>query len=64
MTKKVDIELLRNALQGMVDSFKPFTLKPLGAPGSAARAEQDAQRAAYSDAVYALERTRWPVWTK
>lgn len=45
---------LRAALRGMVDNFKPFTLKPMGAPGSAARLDQYSKQAAYTAAVAAL----------
>lgn len=47
-------ETLRVALWHMVDKFKPFTMKPIGAPGSIARAEQDEQIAAYRKAKEAL----------
>jgi hypothetical protein len=50
-------ETLRVALWHMVDKFKPFTMKPIGAPGSMARAEQDQQIAAYKRAVEALSLT-------
>lgn len=46
---------LRAALRDMVDNFKPFTLKPVGAPGSQARAEQDAQARAHAEEVAALQ---------
>ena len=52
--KEGEALLLRTALQGMVDSFKPFTLKPVGAPGSSARAEQDGQITAHAAAIEAL----------
>lgn len=42
------------ALQGMIDNFKPFTMKPVGAPNSQARADQDAQIAAHKAARSAL----------
>jgi len=53
------IARLEIALRGTVDNFKPFTLKPIGAPGSLARAEQDAQIAAHAAAVAALGDDRW-----
>lgn len=45
---------LRAALERHVAAFKPFTLKPVGAPGSTARADQDEQIAAHRQAVEAL----------
>lgn len=49
---------LRILLQEMVDNYRPFTLKPVGAPGSQARAEQDSQIAAHTKARALLERLR------
>jgi len=45
---------LRVALWHMVDCFKPFTMKPMGAPGSVARLEQEQQIAAHKRAKEAL----------
>jgi CO/xanthine dehydrogenase FAD-binding subunit len=45
---------LRTALQAMVDAFQPFRSKPMGAPNSDARLQQDAQIAAYDRAVALL----------
>ncbi|MBA2689990.1 MAG: hypothetical protein H0U63_04225 [Burkholderiales bacterium] len=47
-------DALTAALRAMVDHFKPFTMKPVGAEGSSARADQDAQIKAYSGAVAVL----------
>ncbi len=49
------IEKMRVALQGMVNHFKPFTLKPIGAPYSQARMDQDAQLAAHEEARALIE---------
>ena len=49
-----EIERLRTALQGMVGNFKPFTMKPVGAPNSSVRAEQDSQIKAHVAAVAVL----------
>jgi hypothetical protein len=49
-----EIERLRTALQGMVGNFKPFTMKPVGAPNSSVRAEQDSQIKAHAAAVAVL----------
>jgi hypothetical protein len=51
---EAEVELLRAALQGMFDNFKPFTLKPVGSPNSSARGDQEAQIEAYSKARSAL----------
>lgn len=45
---------LRAALPGLVDAFKPFTVKPMGGPGSAVRLDQEAQIKAHVDAVALL----------
>lgn len=44
----------RCALRAMVDAFKPFRSKPMGAPNSDARQEQEMQIAAYDYAVTVL----------
>lgn len=45
---------LRTALRGMVDNFRPFTVRPIGGEGSAARLDQEAQIKAHADAVALL----------
>ena len=45
---------LRDALRAMAATFKPFTSRPMGAPGSVAREEQEDQIAAYAAARTAL----------
>ena len=45
---------LLSALKDMVRCFQPFTSKPIGAPGSSARIEQDDQIAAYRSALAAI----------
>jgi len=42
------------ALRSMVAGFKPFTFRPVGAPGSPAREEQDEQNRAHAAARAAL----------
>lgn len=42
------------ALKRMVDAFRPFTMKPMGGPGSAVRMEQEEQKAAHTDAIRAI----------
>lgn len=54
MTEQNKTDQLRIALWHMVDAFKPFTMRPIGAPGSAARAEQENQIAAHKRAREAL----------
>ncbi len=49
---------LTNALQGMVITFRPFTLKPIGEEGSRARIEQDEQNAAHREACRVLDMVR------
>lgn len=44
------------ALESMAAAFKPFTMKPMGAPGSAARFEQEAQIEAAAKAHAALSK--------
>jgi hypothetical protein len=51
-----EIERLRDALQAMVDTFKPFTMKPIGAPGSAARIEQQGRISVHASACFVLKR--------
>ena len=41
---------LHQSLRRMVDTFRPFTLKPIGAPHSQARCDQDEQIAAHAEA--------------
>jgi len=53
-------EAMRKALEGMCAVFVPFRLKPVGAPGSSARAEQDEQIAAYDNARAALSYLKEP----
>lgn len=53
-----EIDKLRVALWHMVDKFQPFTLKPIGAPGSVARDEQDQQIAAHKRAKEILTSQR------
>ncbi len=48
-------ERLRSALQLMVWTFKPFALKPVGEPGSPARADQDDQIEVHARASAALK---------
>jgi len=45
-------------LSDMVMVFKPFDARPIGAPGSVARAEQDEQISAYNAAVKFLAKVR------
>jgi len=47
-------DALASALQDMVSNFEPFRSRPVGAPNSSARAEQDAQIAAFDKAKAAL----------
>lgn len=49
---------IRKSLERMVATFKPFTLKPIGAPGSQARMDQDDQIEAHREAVEALAEYR------
>lgn len=46
---------LVKALRRHVAAFKPFTMKPMGGEGSAARAEQNEQIAAHTEALVALD---------
>jgi hypothetical protein len=46
------------ALKRMAGAFRPFTMKPIGAPGSAARADQDEQIAAHAEAMRVLAAAR------
>jgi hypothetical protein len=45
---------LKAGLQRMTGAFRPFTFKPIGAPHSPARAEQDEQKAAHAEAMRLL----------
>lgn len=49
---------LADALRDMIANFRPFTFRPIGAEGSAARLEQEAQIAAYQKAKNALKYDR------
>ncbi len=51
-----DTSAARAALQAMVSAFQPFTLKPMGAPNSEAREQQEAQVAAHAAALSILRR--------
>lgn len=52
---------LIKALDGMVSSFRPFTMKPMGDEGSAARTEQHEQIEAHRFARQVLARARGDV---
>lgn len=45
---------LREALRDMIEAFQPFTSKPMGAPGSSARREQETQVRVHAAARRAL----------
>lgn len=49
---------LVKALEEMVETFKPFTMRPVGAPGSSAREDQEHQIAVHSRAHAALSKYR------
>lgn len=49
-----EIAELRRALTAMVDCFQPFTLRPIGSEGSAARIEQDYQKSVWINATTVL----------
>jgi len=51
---RAENEALREALQDMVDHFKPFTIRPVGGENSAARLDQEAQKKAHAAARAAL----------
>jgi hypothetical protein len=48
------------ALHDMILHFEPFTLRPVGSPGSQARALQDMQIAAHRNAKAVLAKMRAP----
>jgi hypothetical protein len=48
-------EALGTSLQAMVDNFKPFTNRPIGAPGSTARIEQEKQIEVHAAATTLLK---------
>lgn len=66
--KLADAELIANsvnsvpdlvkALEEIVETFKPFTMRPVGAPGSSAREDQEHQIAVHSRARAALSKYR------
>jgi hypothetical protein len=49
---------LYEALDDMVAVFKPFSSKPIGAPGSQARIEQEMQICAHANALAVLAKAR------
>ena len=51
-------DALVEALEAMVNNFEPFRSKPVGAPHSTQRIEQDAKIAAYDAARAALKLAR------
>jgi len=48
------------ALRDMVDHFKPFRLKPIGGPGSAARLDQEMQISVHNTARAVLKASTLP----
>lgn len=53
-TQATDHARLYAALRAMVATFKPFLSRPIGAPGSLARLDQEEQRRVYAEALAAL----------
>lgn len=49
---------LVEALEAMTQNFKPFTSKPMGAPNSQARLEQESQIEAYAKALALLAKVK------
>ena len=56
INKQVErIEKLEAALREMLNTFRPFTLMPVGAPNSTARLDQEHQADVYKRAQTALK---------
>lgn len=49
---------LVEALEAMTQNFKPFTMKPIGAPNSQARLDQESQIEAHAKATAILEKVK------